>query len=278
MAALDATNRSNARTAGRRRVPPGARASRAFAERPGESGPRIRVLVDVHEQRSGIADGLEALGALVEVTRLGAGDYVVGRGTVVERKRVADLHASVSHGRFWPQLARVRDSFRQAYLLIEGTDIDRGPLHPAAVRSLCLAVIELGIPVLRSYQQTDSAIWLYRLALRCQRRRKPPDRPARDPRRVPMRPGLSGAEALLAAVPGISTSYAGALLARFGTVAGVVEAGPDAWLEVPGIGPERVRALAATLSMPPPAEPAAVTAAAPRAAATASRDRCGSRA
>jgi ERCC4-type nuclease len=50
-------------------------------------------------------------------------------------------------------------------------------------------------------------------------------------------------EALLAAVPGISAVGARALLARFGSVAGVVAAGREAWLEVPGIGPERARAL-----------------------------------
>jgi ERCC4-type nuclease len=264
-------------TRGERRLPPGARASRALATRPGERAGGVRIRVDVHEQRSGIAEGLAALGARVEVSRLAAGDYVVGRGTVVERKRVVDLHTSVSHARFWPQLARLREAFDRPYLLIEGTDIDRGSLHPAAVRSLCLAVIDLGVPVLRSYQQTDSAAWIYRLALRCQTRRKRTQwPPARDPRRPRMLPGLSNPESLLASVPGISASLAGALLSRFGSVAGVVDAGPLAWLEVPGLGPTRAKVLAETLSMQLP-DDAALSRAARRAAAKASPGRPGSR-
>jgi len=55
------------------------------------------------------------------------------------------------------------------------------------------------------------------------------------------------AEALLASVPGISTTGARALLERFGTVAAVVAASPEEWLAVPGIGRERARALAESL-------------------------------
>ncbi|TMM02258.1 MAG: hypothetical protein E6G02_11500 [Actinobacteria bacterium] len=43
-----------------------------------------------------------------------------------------------------------------------------------------------------------------------------------------------------------------ALLARFGSVAGVLSAGPEEWLEVPGIGPDRAKALAETLTHPHP--------------------------
>ncbi len=53
---------------------------------------------------------------------------------------------------------------------------------------------------------------------------------------------------MLAAVPGISTARARALLARFGNVANVVAAGEQAWCEVPGIGPTRAKALAKTFA------------------------------
>ena len=89
------------------------------------------------------------------------------------------------------------------------------------------------------------------------------DPPARRPlpgRRAGSRPpglraatarstGVETAEALLAAVPGISTACARALLERFGSVAAVVAADPAEWLAVPGIGPERARALADALNV-----------------------------
>lgn len=51
---------------------------------------------------------------------------------------------------------------------------------------------------------------------------------------------------MLASIPGISSSSARALLDRFASVAAVVAAGPEQWREVPGIGPDRARALGET--------------------------------
>jgi Fanconi anemia group M protein len=205
--------------------------------------PPVRIVVDVHERQSGIAAVLaEELGAEVELAPLAAGDYAVGADTLVERKRVLDLHGAVTKGRLWPQLAKLRAAAAFPYLLVEGTDLDRGPLGAAAIRGVCLAVIDQGIALLRSGQQRDSALWIHRLAVRCQRVEAAPDRPAYA-QRPKARAGSEAAEGVLAAVPGISTGSARALLARFGSVAAVVAAGREAWLEVPGIGPDRARAL-----------------------------------
>src|SRR5215210_8835794 len=92
----------------------------------------VKIVVDVHERQSRIADTLVELGAEVEIAPLPAGDYAVGADTLVERKRVLDLHAAVMKGRLWPQLAKLRAAAAFPYLLVEGTDIDRGPLGPAA--------------------------------------------------------------------------------------------------------------------------------------------------
>ena len=206
----------------------------------------VRIVVDVHERQSGIPEVLAAeLGAEVEIAALPAGDYAVGADTLVERKRVLDLHTAVVKGRLWPQMARLRAAAAFPYLLLEGTDIDRGPLQGNAVRGVCLAIIDQGIALLRSGQPRDSALWIHRLAVRCQRIEAPADRPVYAQR--PKAPaGAEAAEGLLAAVPGISTAGARALLARFGSVAGVVAATREEWLSVPGIGPERARALEET--------------------------------
>ncbi len=212
----------------------------------GRSAVEIRVLADVHEQQSGIPDLLEGLGVQVEIAALPAGDYAVGADTLVERKRVLDLHSAVTKGRWWPQLGKLRAAATFPYLLVEGTDLDRGPLHANAIRGVCLAVIDQGVALLRTDHQRDSARWIHRLAVRCQRIELPADRPpyAQLPK---VRSGTEAAEALLAAVPGISTTLARALLERFGTVADVVSAAPEEWMKVPGIGPERVRTLEDTL-------------------------------
>jgi DNA excision repair protein ERCC-4 len=179
---------------------------------------------------------------------LPAGDYAVGAETLVERKRVLDLHAAVLKGRLWPQLGKLRAACSFPYLLVEGSDLDRGPLHHNAVRGACLAVIDQGIALLRSGYQRDSALWIHRLAVRCQQLEPAAERPAYAQRPRP-KPDEETAEALLASVPGISVSSARALLERFGSVAAIVTAEPADWLTVRGIGPERARALEHTLHL-----------------------------
>ena len=167
----------------------------------------VKIVVDVHERQSGIAATLAELGAEIEIASLPAGDHAVGADTLVERKRVLDLHAAVLKGRLWPQLGKLRAACAFPYLLVEGTDIDRGPLHHNAVRGSCLAVIDQGIALLRSSYQRDSALWIHRLAVRCQQVEPAAERPAYAQRPRP-KPGDETAEALLAAVPGISTTSA----------------------------------------------------------------------
>ena len=90
--------------------------------------------------------------------------------------------------------------------------------------------------------------------MRCQRNERPADRPvyAQRPKPAPE----DTREAMLAAVPGVSAGTARALLERFGTIGALLAAGPDEWQCVPGIGPERVRALctAFDVAMPEPAK------------------------
>jgi DNA excision repair protein ERCC-4 len=204
-----------------------------------------RVVVDVHEGVCGVVRALQDLGCDVECAPLRVGDYVVARGVVVERKTVRDLHLSVLQGRFWRQVGTLRAAVPRPYLLIEGVDLDAGPLAPNAVRGVCLAVLEQGVPILRSSDTDDSALWLARLARRSLLVRPASDRPVYDQRPAPRRAEAS--EAALAAVPGISVVLARRLLDRFGTVSGVIAAGPSQWRTVPGMGATRAAALESVL-------------------------------
>jgi len=104
-----------------------------------------------------------------------------------------------------------------------------------------LAIADLGVAILRSRDPTDSALWIHRLAVRQARKAQRRNRPGGGAALAP--PGV----AVLAAVPGISDRTARALLERFGSVGGVLRAGPTRWAEVDGIGSIRADALAAAL-------------------------------
>ncbi len=205
---------------------------------------RLSILVDVHETASGVPGRLAALGVEVESGALSAGDYCVARGVLVERKSVLDLHGSLLNGRFWRQVGALRRASSRPFLLVEGRNLDRGPIHPHAIRGVCLAVQEQGIHIIRTTDVQDTALWLWRLAVRARITRPGPERPVYA--QVPNWKG-DPSEAVLAAVPGVSVTLARALLAEFGSVAGVIEAGPERWVGVAGVGRARAEALAKAL-------------------------------
>jgi ERCC4-type nuclease len=205
------------------------------------------IVADHGEARSRIPHALAVLGATVEMARLPAGDYDLGRGVLVERKTVFDLHESIHSGRFWPQVGRLRRAAWHPYLLVEGDDIDRGRLGVNAVRGACLAVIEQNICVIRSSRSTDTARWLLLLARRVQRGPLAPrDRPSYA--QLLKRRADAVPEALLCAIPGISVVTARVLLRQFGSVAAVCNASEEALLAVPGIGGARLMAIRAAFS------------------------------
>jgi len=176
------------------------------------------VLVDVFEKESLVLEALLELGMRVERRRLLVGDYDVG-SAIVERKSVRDLHLSIMKGRLWPQIGRLARSRRTPYLLVEGGRLDGGPLRPTAVRGALLAVSELGVGLICSTDPKDSALWLKVLAGRSRRRR---------PRRVyPRAAQTDPSVALIAAVPGFSSTTAQRLVERFGSVSEVLAAGPE---------------------------------------------------
>ena len=199
-------------------------------------------MADVFERDSGVPVALQRLGIDVSVAAMPSGDYGIPNGILVERKTVADLHGSIEQGRFFRQIGRIRDEAAFPYLLVEGANVLAGPCHPNGIRGALLAVADQGVALIRSLDVTDTSLWLHRLALREQRRRRAVDDTAD---RLPD-PGVVA----LAGVAGVSRAMAKALIARFGSVEGVVAAGPKRWLEVDGIGEVRANALAAALLGP----------------------------
>jgi ERCC4-type nuclease len=194
---------------------------------------QLHVVVDVYERESRVRDALRQLGVQTTIRKLPVGDYEAG-GALVERKSVRDLHLSIIQRRLWIQIGRLRRTELHPYVLVEGDDLDAGPLRPNAIRGALIAVAELGLPVIRSTGPEDTATWLKLLVTRPLRKRSlfqlPPI--AANP-----------AEALLSAVPGISIVTARSLLQHFGTVADIANADQASWLSVPGMGPVRAEAL-----------------------------------
>lgn len=207
----------------------------------------LSIVADVHERASGVPQLLRELGARVDTRALTRGDYVVGPETIVERKSVGDLHSTIEAGRFWSQMRAVRAAGRWPYLLIEGPSLYRGRVLASSVRSLCLAVSDLGITIIRTEDTRDTARWLTALASRRQ------DGAIRDRPIYAQRPqsaDLSPTEAALACAPGVSVETARTVLSRFGSLRQVSEASLDDLQALPGVGIRRATAIAALIHNP----------------------------
>jgi ERCC4-type nuclease len=204
----------------------------------------VSVVVDVHEPEL-IRQLLGRFEARVEVAPLPIGDYRAGRA-LVERKSVHDLHRTLAAGRFFGQLARLRAAADQAILLVEGLVLDAGPISPAAVRGALLAAAENDVTVVRSETLGDSALWIHRIACRTGRRQDPGG-PRYAPRPKSLGPNATS-EAALAAIPGLSTVSARALLERFGSLERIVTATDVELADVYGIGPVRSQAIRAAVT------------------------------
>ena len=198
------------------------------------------VIADHREIPSGVPPALEKLGVRVELATLPAGDYVVRTQTEIERKTVRDLHSAVASSRFWQQLNRLRASAQYPIVVVEGQNLDAGPLSKSGVRGALVALGDRGIPVIRSTGPDDTALWIRSIALsRTPRKRvwvRPPYR-----RPTGSRDGIE--VSMLCAIPLVTLPAARALVARFGSIRSIAQATPAELRAVPGIGPRRADAV-----------------------------------
>jgi ERCC4-type nuclease len=194
----------------------------------------VKILVDHGERRSGLPEQITRLDLAVAVVHLDVGDVVVGDGTAVERKTVADLHRSIATRRLWRQIGALRAAYDDRYLIVEGSCVWRGPIRPYGIRGALLAVSGSGITVLRAEDVCESAHWIHSIAIRVQHA-------GRAPRRRQGR--AQSPYSLLRAIRGVTPDAASGLLARFDSVRAVAEASHGELLAVIGVGPATVAAL-----------------------------------
>ncbi|MEM2978304.1 MAG: ERCC4 domain-containing protein [Candidatus Hadarchaeales archaeon] len=192
---------------------------------------------------------LRKRGVEPEVSRLEVGDFVVSDRVVVERKSVRDFVRSIVDGRLMDQARRMREKFERPVLVVEGEEApeELGKLHPHAVQGAMLhLVMDLGIPVLRTRNcsQTASLLWLLTRREREERRRLPPLRRKREglPLSLQQRFVVEG-------LPGVSSVLAERLLQHFGTVEAVMRASEGELRKVRGIGRVKARRIRELLTL-----------------------------
>jgi Fanconi anemia group M protein len=182
------------------------------------------------------------LGVEVEVCQLKVGDFILSNRVGVERKSTGDFLQSIVDKRLMSQAKILRETFERPVLILEGGNLySRRAIHPNAVRgSLAALAVDMGIPILPTRDEKETALILFAIA-----RREQLD----ESREVAVRgesKGLTLPEHqrfVVEGLPGVSAVLAKRLLEHFGTVERVMCASEEELKQVHGIGREKARSI-----------------------------------
>ena len=126
----------------------------------------LLIYVDSREMKSGVVKELYSKAEL-KIKNLEVADYVLSDRVAVERKTAEDFINSLIKGErdLFSQLLSLRKSYLRPLLIIEGELYGR--VHPNAIRgALAAIVVDLGIPVIQTKSQQETAEILLAIAKR----------------------------------------------------------------------------------------------------------------
>lgn len=205
----------------------------------------LRIIVDERERKSGIPDLLKSIGLNIEMKTLPIGDYIVAPETIVERKSIRDLMASVFDGRLFDQCSRLKEHFEHPVVLMEGNvdeieEITENPL--IFYGALSTVVLDFKIPVI----PTPSAAHTAKLLVSMCSRKNTPKGPYL--KKIKKSSDLEKQQlSVLCSLPGIGEKFAVRMLSKFGTPLKVFSATAAELAKVEGLGESRAKKIKKTL-------------------------------
>jgi len=205
----------------------------------------LRIIVDERERKSGIPDLLKSIGLNIEMKTLPIGDYIVAPETIVERKSIRDLMASVFDGRLFDQCTRLKEHFEHPIVLMEGNvdeieEITENPL--IFYGAISTVVLDFKIPVI----PTPSASHTAKLLVSMCSRKDTPKGPYL--KKIKKSSDLEKQQlSVLCSLPGIGEKFAVRMLEKFGTPLKVFSATTADLAKVEGLGEARAKKIKKTL-------------------------------
>ena len=199
----------------------------------------LRIIVDDREQKSGIPDLLKSVGMGVEMKTLLIGDYIVAPETIVERKSIKDLMASIFDGRLYDQCNRLKENFEHPIILVEGNvdeieEITENPL--VFYGALSRITLEFKIPII----PTPSASHTAKLLVALCSKKDGPTGPYL--KKIKKSSNLEAQQlSVLCSLPGIGEKFAVRMLEKFGTPLKVFSATTSELAKVEGLGESRAK-------------------------------------
>lgn len=199
----------------------------------------LRIIVDERERKSGIPELLKSVGLNLEMKTLPIGDYIVAPETIVERKSIRDLMASVFDGRLFDQCTRLKEHFEHPIVLMEGNvdeieEITENPL--IFYGAISTVVLDFKIPVIPTPSAAHTAKLLVSMCSR------------KDASKGPFLKKIKKSSDLerqqlssLCSLPGVGEKFAVRMLEKFGTPLKVFTATTAELAKVEGLGEARAK-------------------------------------
>ena len=199
----------------------------------------LRIIIDERERKSGIPKLLKDIGVNVEIKTLPIGDYIVSHETVVERKSINDLIASIFDGRLFDQCNRLKEHFQFPIILLEG-DVDEiesiteNPL--VFYGALSTIAIDYKIPIIPTPNASHTAKLLVSLSSRKESIKGPLLKKIKKSNDV-QKQQLS----VLCSLPGVGEKIAIRMLEKFESPLKVLSASTKDLAKIPGLGELRAK-------------------------------------
>jgi len=179
---------------------------------------------------------------------LNVADYQLSERVACERKTVNDFLQSLIDHRLFEQLTRLKDSFDRPLLIIEGEEnlFESRRIHENAINgALASITIDMGVPIIWTRNQLETANLLYVIARREQIQMKK-SISIRGKRKFLSK--NQEQEFLLSGLPKVSGIIAKRLLKHFGTPEKIFTATEKELMEVEGIGKKMAKNIRNLLS------------------------------
>ena len=199
----------------------------------------LRIIIDERERKSGIPKLLKDIGVNVEIRTLPIGDYIVSHETVVERKSIKDLIASIFDGRLFDQCNRLKEHFQFPIILLEGNvdeieSITENPL--VFYGALSTIAIDYKIPIIPTPNASHTAKLLVSLSSRKESIKGPLLKKIKKSNDV-QKQQLS----VLCSLPGVGEKIAIRMLEKFESPLKVLSASTKDLAKIPGLGESRAK-------------------------------------
>jgi len=189
----------------------------------------MKIIVDNREKNSLVLAELISGCMEVELKHLEVADYIIG-DTAIERKTISDFISSIMNKRLLQQLNGLQQ-YPSRLIIIEGmdehefyNDKNEGGIHANAIRGMILSIIfDFATPVIFTKDSADTAKFLMVLAKRFEKKKQ--EISFNQKRRA--RSVQEQQQFIIEGFPGIGPVSAKALLKKFGTIKGVINATPE---------------------------------------------------